>query len=492
VASLGSSIRSAARDTSSAYKRLPIRWRLAGGSAALTLVILCGFAAIVGVLTTQQIQRDFSREVSDAADQLSHEVKLRLVERSDGTPVPKKVSGPTFDDFVGSQNAAVRVITPSGDYVMGSSGAPNFGPFSGRRINYDGWRVESRPVELIGYANPLVIQYAQRLSNVQATANRVKVFLAFGVLGGGLLALLAGLATARRAMEPISELTVAAREVERSRDPAVQIPRPDSDDEVAELARTLESMLAALGEARAETEATLARQREFVADASHELRTPLTSVLANLELLAEYTEGEPHEAAASALRSSRRMRRLVADLLLLARADAGRVTAHEPVDVSSVVTDAAAELEPVAGDHEISISAPPGMVVDGSRDELHRLILNLMENALRHTDPGTAVEAQVERSDGYVVLAVEDDGPGIPDELRDKVFERFFRGSSDRGGSSGLGLSIVRAVADSHSGTVGLVPPLDGRGARFVVRLPAYRAPGSDPGPDQTVQLARS
>ena len=170
-----------------------------------------------------------------------------------------------------------------------------------------------------------MIQYAQRLSNVQATANRVKVFLAFGVLGGGLLALLAGLATARRAMEPIAEMTAAAREVERSRDPAVRIPRPDSEDEVAELARTLESMLAALGEARAETEATLARQREFVADASHELRTPLTSVLANLELLEEYLDGEQREAAASALRSSRRMRRLVADLLLLARADAGRV-----------------------------------------------------------------------------------------------------------------------------------------------------------------------
>src|SRR5215208_1322136 len=461
MASLGSSIRSAARDTSSAYKRLPIRWRLAGGSAALTLVILCGFAAIVGVLTTQQIQRDFSREVSDAADRLMGEVKLQIAQRADGTPYMRKIRGPSFDDYIGSQSAAIRVITLSGDYVMGSRGAPNFGPYVGPRVNdVDGWRVESRPVEVLGYVDSLVIQYARRLSTVQATANRVKVFLAFGVLGGGLLALLAGLATARRAMEPIAEMTAAAREVERSRDPTVRIPHPDAEDEVAELARTLESMLGALGEARAETEATLTRQREFVADASHELRTPLTSVLANLELLEEYLDGEQREAAASALRSSRRMRRLVADLLLLARADAGRATAHEPV----------------ARDHEISIAAPPGMIVDGARDELHRLILNLMENGLRHTDPGTAVEAQVQRVDGVVVLAVEDDGPGIPDELRDKVFERFFRGSSDRGGSSGLGLSIVRAVTESHHGTVGLEPPLDGRGARFVVRLPARRA----------------
>jgi signal transduction histidine kinase len=480
MASLGSSIRSAAQATSSAYRRLPIRWRLAGGSAALTLVILCGFAAIVGVLTTRRIQSDFSRQVAAAADELSREVKLKVAEREDGTTYLRKISGPNLDDYAagGEQNAVVRVITPSGDYVTSSTGAPSFGPYFGSTANIDGWRVESRRAEIVNYPDPAVIQYARRLSDVQATANRVKVFLAFGVLGGALLALLAGLATARRAMEPIAELTAAAREVERSRDPTVRIPRTESEDEVAELARTLEAMLAALGEARSETEATLSRQREFVADASHELRTPLTSVLANLELLEEDLQGEQREAAASALRSSRRMRRLVADLLLLARADAGRVAPHEPVDVSSVVTDAAAELEPVAGGHEISVSAPPGMVVQGARDELHRLVVNLLENALRHTDPGTAVEAQVMQENGAVVLAVEDDGPGIPDELRDKVFERFFRGSSDRGGSSGLGLSIVRAVTESHHGVVTLEPPLDGRGARFVVRLPAEARAG--------------
>ena len=167
------------------------------------------------------------------------------------------------------------------------------------------------------------------------------------------------------------------------------------------------------------------------------------------------------------------MRRLVADLLLLARADAGRITRHEPVDVADVVTEAAGELEPVSEGHDITVSAPAGAVVSGARDELHRLALNLMENALRHTDPGTAVEASVERVNGQVVFSVEDDGPGIPPELHDKVFERFFRGAGDRSGSSGLGLAIVRSVAESHHGTVTLEDPLDGRGARFVVRFPS-------------------
>ncbi len=474
MASLDSSIRSAARATSSAYKGLPIRWRLAGGSAALTLVILCGFAVIVGVLTTQRIHDGFHDEVAASADKLVQEAELRLVYDNAGVPLVRSVAGSLdLDDFAASQNAAIRVITLDDLVGFNTTNAPDFGtPYYGRTADIDGWRVETRRVDVQGWDQPWYLQYARQVSEVQDTAARVKVFLAFGVLGGALLALLAGLATARRAMEPIAELTAAARRIERSRDPSVRIPHPEAEDEVAELARTLDAMLGALDESRAETEGALARQREFVADASHELRTPLTSVLANLELLEEELTGEQREAASSALRSSRRMRRLVADLLLLARADAGRQAPHRAVDLSQIVTDAASELEPVAGDHELSISAPAGAEVQGARDELHRLVLNLMENALRHTDPGTAVEASVERRNGEVVLSVEDDGPGIPLEMREKVFERFYRGAGDFSGSSGLGLSIVRAVAESHRGSVQLEEPLDGRGARFVVRIP--------------------
>ena len=148
------------------------------------------------------------------------------------------------------------------------------------------------------------------------------------------------------------------------------------------------------------------------------------------------------------------MRRLVADLLLLARADAARQAPHVPTDVGEVLVEAAAELGAVAGEHDLAIDTQRA-VVDGARDELHRLALNLMENAIRHTPQGTNVRAAVERVDGEVRLIVEDDGPGIPAELRERVFERFVRGEGDRGGSFGLGLSIVRAVAESHGGRVG-------------------------------------
>ncbi len=265
---------------------------------------------------------------------------------------------------------------------------------------------------------PVYLQYARRLSDVQATVNRVRLFLALGVLGGALLALLAGLATARRAMEPISELTAAARRVARTRDPSVRMPRPEADDEVAELARTLEAMLGALNEAREETEATLDRQREFVADASHELRTPLTSVLANLELLEE--ELERRAARGGRVRAA----------LVATDAPAGRRPAAARPRRRRARRAAPAR-RPLRGGHRRGLRARAGRrrprdlrrrgaaarEVEGARDELHRLVLNLMENALRHTDPGTAVEASVERRDGEIVLSVEDDGPGIPVEL---------------------------------------------------------------------------
>jgi two-component system, OmpR family, sensor kinase len=478
VASPGSFIRSAAQATSSAYRRLPIRWRIAGGSALLTLVILLGFATIVGVLTTRRIEADFNRQIADAATDLQNRVRPRVVLegesfiRYDFSRLDK--GSPDLDTYAAStKNAVIRLVTSDGEVLKATEGAPYLLPPRQKTQDFNGYRIESRPIELRG--GVFYVQYARKLSDVEATANLVRVFLGLGVVGGAALALLAGLATATRAMAPITRLTDAARAIARTRDPSLRLPHPESHDEVSELALTLESMLRSLDEARGETEATLARQRQFVADASHELRTPLTSVLANLELLEMELEGESREAAASALRSSRRMRRLVADLLLLARADSGRIAAHAPLDLSEVVTEAAGELEPVAGDHHISVSAPPGAEIEGARDELHRLTLNLLENALRHTDPGTAVEASVERRNGEVVLSVEDDGPGIPPELHDKVFERFFRGAGDRSGSSGLGLSIVRAVAGSHSGTVSLEKPLDGRGARFVVRFPARR-----------------
>lgn len=454
-------------------ERYPIRWRLAGISALLTFVILSVFATVVGELTVRRIRNDFNNQLVATANNLSEKLVISL-DRSRS----KVIVQPDVDDVAAPGNAAIRILGEGFQTLKASRGAPVLSdqPVLGTST-YNGLRVRTKYVELLDYrgdrAGHVYIQIARRLSDLQATIRRVRFFLLFGILGGTAVALAGGLMLARRAMKPIADLTAATREIARTRDPNSRVPVPDAEDEVAELARTLDDMLQALEASRSETTAMLIRQRAFVADASHELRTPLTSVLANLELLSEVLDGDAGDAARSALRSSRRMRRLVADLLLLARADSGREATRTSVDLTDVVRDAAGELQSIAGEHAFALDLEDGVLVHGTRDDLHRLALNLMENALRFTPAGTRVEVSVARDgDDAVVLAVEDDGPGVPEELRDRVFERFVRASGDGGGSSGLGLAIVKAVAETHGGTVAMAPPLDGVGARFVVTLP--------------------
>jgi two-component system, OmpR family, sensor kinase len=391
--------------------------------------------------------------------------------------------------LVGARESAIRVAYIDGQVLAEEpSNLPSFGSPRGTPGNVSGYRVVSQELSL-NTGQHVIFEYAQSLSDTEATVARVELLLFLGVLAGTGLALLAGIVIARRAMSPISELTSSAAEISRTRDTSTTLPEPVADDEVSELSRTLQGMLHELGTAHAETEAMLRRQRQFVADASHELRTPLTSVLANLELLAESLHGEEADAASSALRSSRRMRRLVADLLLLARTDVGRVLKREPVDLAVVAVEAAGELGPLSAAHEISLDARPALV-DASRDEVLRLVLNLIENAVRHTPAGTEIRVSTGTSaGGRVHLIVEDDGAGVPEQLRESLFERFVRGGGDRAGSFGLGLAIVKAVAESHGGAVSVesthARPSDGRppyGARFTVSFPAAseRDPGSD------------
>jgi len=456
----------------SRFDMLPIRWRLAVTSAILTFAILLGFALVIAFFTERQMENDFNDDVRDNATRIQE----RLQEEVETT-----VSGFRIDardellEFASADDVVIRVLDVNGDARVETAEAPELGPPRRGLHEVGDYLVTSRELTRpFGDLPVAYVQYAKSHSSLTATIRRLRIFLALGVLGGGALALLAGLAVARRAIEPIAGLTGVARRVAKTRDPEIELPRMRADDEIGDLSHTLDEMLGELAEARTETEGALARQRQFVADASHELRTPLTSILANLELLEAELKGEDRELASSALRSSQRMRRLVADLLLLARADAGRQAPRQPVDMAGVVREAAGEAAPLAERHELEVDAAESVVVEGSADDLHRLALNLIQNALVHTPAGTRVCVRLRAEDG-ALLEVEDDGPGIPAELRHRLFERFVRGLGDTGGGSGLGLAIVRAVAETHGGSVEF-GERDGGGARFVVRLPPARA----------------
>jgi signal transduction histidine kinase len=436
-------------------------------------VILAGFATVTDILTDRQLSRSFYEQQNGAIQQMAGELKPTV---QNGSVVCQS----QIYDFGLADHAQIRFFNLQGKLLCSSqiSGAndPHFRPpiGAGRTYVENRYRVDKQavPISVKPKLTGLLI-YAQPLSNLDQTIREVRIFLGGGVLAGAVLAMLAGLLVAQRAMRPVVELTEAAREIERTRDPSLRIPRPEAEDEVADLARTLESMLGALDAARAETEAALARQREFVADASHELRTPLTSVLANLELLADELDGEEAESAKSALRSTRRMRRLVADLLLLARADVGRLQPRRPNDLAQRLTDALAELGPAVEGHEVTVDPEPAMV-DGTGDDLHRLILNLLDNALSHTPVGTHIHASTGIRDGRPTLVVEDDGPGITPQLQHRVFERFVRGGGDAGPrGTGLGLAIVDAVANAHGATVTMTSLPELYGTRFEVTFPA-------------------
>ena len=455
----------------SRFDMLPIRWRLAVTSAILTFAILLAFAVVIGFFTEREMRSDFDSDIRQNAD-LIHD-RVRIEQTVDGS---YRIAGrDELVELASADDVVIRILNSDGDPIAQTTGAPDLGLPAGGLRDVGEYRVTSRELDRPFEETPVAyVQYAKSKDALNGTIARLRVFLALGVLGGGALALLAGLAVARRAMEPITGLTATARRVAKTRDPDVDLPRLRADDEIADLSRTLDDMLSELDAAHTETEGALARQRQFVADASHELRTPLTSILANLELLEGELEGEDREIAGSALRSSQRMRRLVADLLLLARADAGRQAPREAVDMATIVREAAGEAAPLAERHELEVVADTPVIVDGSADDLHRLTLNLIQNSLVHTPPGTRVCVRLQAEDG-AVLEVEDDGPGVPAELRHRLFERFVRGHGDTGGGSGLGLAIVRAVAETHGGSVELGEN-EGGGARFVVRLPPARA----------------
>ncbi len=465
-------------------RRLSIRWRLALVSAALTFVVLLAFAIVYSQITESRITADFGSETATAATKLSEQ--LTITSNGTGTFTIQ----PSLSIYGAANDAQIKLFWADGQPVDDGSlrfVSPDLGrPTAPGSSRVSGYLVETRFVRLAVSGDPaspvrvgVWVQYARPLTDLNETIQRLRILLALGVLGGSLIALAGALILAGRSLKPVTDITEAARSITSTGDATLRVPQPPNDDEVAELARTFDEMLESLESSQKQIEAALERQREFVADASHELRTPLTSVLANLELLSGELEGDDRDAAEAALRSTRRMRRIVADLLLLARSDAGSEPVRSRVDMGKVAAEAAAEAGSLASGHELTVDAPSGIEVSGDSDELHRVVLNLVENATLHTPAGTRITVRVERDGARVRVVVEDDGPGIPADQRKRIFDRFVRQGGDSGRSTGLGLAIVRAVAEGHGGSVTLADAAPG--SRFVVELPAATPGAPDP-----------
>jgi signal transduction histidine kinase len=245
-----------------------------------------------------------------------------------------------------------------------------------------------------------------------------------------------------------------------------RVPEPPGDDEIASLARTMNTMLDRIEQASIE-------QQRFVADASHELRSPLTRIRSELEVdLTHPEDADPVATERSVLEETVALQRLVDDLLLLARTDAGAALhAAVPVDLDDLVLREARRLRS-AERVTVDVSAVSAAQVVGDPAQLQRVVRNLADNAQRHA--AGAVAFALAEEDGQARLVVRDDGAGIPAADRDRIFERFTRLDDARArqdGGAGLGLAIVREIVTLHGGTIEVAEP-EGAGAAFVVQLP--------------------
>lgn len=363
---------------------------------------------------------------------------------------------------------------------------------------------------------------------VTSTISTYVVIVGLVALSAVLAAAAAGLVLVRRELRPLTRVAATAARVSRlplDRGEVVladRVPAADTDTatEVGAVGAALNRLLGHVEGALTARHASESQVRQFVADASHELRTPLASIRGYAELVRRLPDDLPPEALVAMSRvesESQRMTALVEDMLLLARLDAGRPLESEPVDLALLAVDAVADAHAAGPDHtwrldlsglgadEPSDGSPgrrgatqvrgpaddpgdagpddPRAVVVGDDHRLRQVLANLLSNARLHTPPGTAVTVRLARQGHDVRVDVVDDGPGIPADLRDRLFERFVRGDASRNraaGSTGLGLSIAHAVVGAHHGTL-TVAPTPGGGTTFTVRLPA--APPDTPVP---------
>lgn len=377
------------------------------------------------------------------------------------------------------EDAFVQVVSSDGTVVSASSnvsGQPSFlsGSVSPGETRFftinqaipgegESFRVVALGVD--SPDGPVTVLVGEALESVSDSTQALIVSLLIGI---PILTVVVGLSAyflTHRALRPVEAIRSRVEEVEGEIG-GRRVPEPEQQDEIGRLAKTMNSMLARV-------EAMQERQKRFASDASHELRTPLTAIRANLEIGLEQSDNQ--ERASDLVRSSlnevERMEQLMESLLSEALGAAGTQRNITVVDMDDLVLEEASAFRHTSG-KTIDTSGVSAAQLDGDREQLRRVLRNLLSNATRHAE--NAVSLTLREVGADAVLTVTDDGPGVPDESLEEIFERFSRLEHARerdAGGAGLGLSIVKSIVESHGGEV-FVDADYKEGAKFVVRLP--------------------
>ena len=400
-------------------------------------------------------------------------------------------------------NLYIQVVGPNGDVVARSEalGQERL-PVDTRVVEmaHGGQRAFTRDMSVKGIAfrvrsqtlfdqfgEPVgTVMIAASLQDVLDTLSRLRSLLLLAGLAGIALAAALGWRTARTALRPVEDIGATAVRIGETGDLSERVPSGRAD-ELGRLGDAFNTMLDRLQGAQTALSRTLELQRRFVDDASHELRTPLTIMRGNLELVARDPNLAPEERTAAlrdAIEESKRMTRLVDDLLALARVDAGVAIHPERVSLGTLIREVAGTTRARAGGRTVSVTPDTGdATVLGSQGLLRRLLENLTDNAIKYTGPDGAISLSLGREGSDVLARVTDDGIGMSANELARAFERFWRSDASRERpGSGLGLAIARAIADAHGGTIEAVSR-PGAGTTFTLRLPAAPADGTEAPP---------
>ena len=330
---------------------------------------------------------------------------------------------------------------------------------------------------LVGYSKAL-LQLNVPTTPIDQSIATTRLVLILGMLAALGIAVALTLPLINLALRPLVEMErVSARIAAGAL--SLRLTEPAARDEIGRLARAFNSMVARL-------EAAFARQKRFVADVSHELRTPLTGLGGSLEILlfgaANDDEEATHHLMSGMYAEVERMQRLVVDLLALTRLDEGRLKLRlTTVEVSPLLADICAQMQSQVHGQSLTYQVPPGLpALRGDADQLHRVLLNIVENALKFTPAGGCVELRAANEEqGWVRLEIQDTGAGIPPEALPHVFERFYRADPSRThqssqiGGSGLGLSLARELVEAHGGTIAISSRV-GQGTTVTLWLPVH------------------
>lgn len=320
----------------------------------------------------------------------------------------------------------------------------------------------------------LVVGAGQSTAFVREQIGGLIVFLVIAAIITVIVVAVVSWLVIGRALRPLRALTATVDEIRATGDLGRRLPHARARDEVGTLTTSFNAMLDEVAAAQRRLAAALEAQRRFVADASHELRTPLTTIRTNAEFLAQHPDVDPADRQAAVgdmAAEAARMARLVDDLLVLARSEAGAAPARRPVDLAGLADEVVQRARRATPDRDIGLHGAGAAVVNGDADLLTRLLWILVDNAVRHGEG--PLEVGVESDGRAVRLAVADRGPGIPPADRTRVFERFAKADQARSsGGSGLGLAIARSIVEEHSGSIE-IGEREGGGALVTVVLPA-------------------